>query len=87
MKKNSRKHNDDFASGERNQNNKEKKIQYNYSLLKTNQIPLVGKHSILSALNNKNRKLHYLITTNANYTKWKNVINKLKLIIISLIKM
>ena len=31
--------------------------------LETNQIILSGRHSILSALNNKNRKLYYLLLT------------------------
>ncbi len=56
-----------------------KKKHLSNSLLQTNQIPLVGKHSIISALNNKNRKLHYLITTNTNFSKWKKEINKLNL--------
>ena len=58
---------------------RKKIFQYNNSLLKTNQIPLSGKHAILSALNNKNRKLHYLITTNENQSKWEEEIGKLKL--------
>ena len=58
---------------------KEKKIFQNYNLLKNNKIPIAGKHSILSALNNKNRKLHYLITNDKNFSKWKEEINKLKL--------
>ena len=33
----------------------------------------------MSALNNKNRKLHYLITTDTNVSKWKDEINKFKL--------
>ena len=78
MKRNSKKHNNYFANVETNQKNKEKNYLSN-SLLRTNQIPLVGKHSILTALNNKNRKLHYLITTNTNFSKWKKEINKLKL--------
>ena len=82
MKRNSKKHNDYFANVESNQKIKIKKnYRFNYSLLKNNQIPIAGKHSILSALNNKNRKLHYLITTNTNFSKWKDEINKLKLIL------
>ena len=46
---------------------------------KNNQIPIAGRHSILSALNNKNRKLHYLITTNNNLSKWNDELNKLQL--------
>ena len=63
MKKNSKKHKN-FANIEAIQNTKEKKkFQPIKSLLKIKQIPLTGRHAILSALNNKNRKLHYLITT------------------------
>ena len=79
MKRNSKKNNNYFANGEINKKTKEKKIFQNYSLLKTNQIPIAGKHPILSALNNKNRKLHYLITNDRNFSKWKEEINKLKL--------
>ena len=46
------------------------------SVLKTKQILIAGRHSILSALNNKNRRLHSLITTNTNFSKWKDEINK-----------
>ena len=80
MKRNSKKHNNYFVNTKASQNTKEKKkSQFNNSLLKTYQIPLAGKHSILSALKNKNRKLHYLVTTNTNFSKWKNEISKLKL--------
>ena len=79
MKRNSKKINNYFTKCEKNKKTKEKKIFQNYSLLKNNQIPIAGRHSILSALNNKNRKLHYLITTNTNFSKWKDEINKLKL--------
>ena len=79
MKRNSKKNNNYFANGEINKKTKEKKIFQNYSLLKTNQEPIAGKHPILSALNNKNRKLHYLITNDRNFSKWKEEINKLKL--------
>ena len=79
MKRNSKKHNNYFSNVEKNQRTKEKKNQLKYNLLKTNQIPIAGKHSILSALNNKNRKLHYLITTDTNLSKWKDEINKIKL--------
>ena len=78
MKRHSKKKNY-FINDETNKKTKEKKIFQNYSLLKTNQIPISGKHSILSALNNKNRKLHYLITNDTNFLKWKEEINKLKL--------
>ena len=79
MKRNSKKKINYFTNDEINKQTKEKKFFQNYSLLKTNQIPIAGKHSILSALNNKNRKLHYLITTNTNVSKWKDDINKFKL--------
>ena len=80
MKRNSKKINNYFTKTEKNQKTKEKKIdKLNYNLLKNNQIPIAGRHSILSALKNKNRKLHYLITTNTNVSKWKDEINKFKL--------
>jgi 23S rRNA (guanosine2251-2'-O)-methyltransferase len=80
MKKNLKKRNNSFAKIEANQNTKEKKIfQPIKSLSKIKQIPLTGSHTILSALNNKNRKLHYLITTAENHSKWKEKIRKLKL--------
>ena len=69
MKKNSKKNNNYFANVETSQKTK-KKIKINNGLLKTNQIPIAGIHSIFSALNNKNRKFHYLITTNTNLSKW-----------------
>ena len=47
--------------------------------LKINQIPIAGKHSILSALNNKKRKLYYLVTTKENFSKWSEEVSKLKL--------
>ena len=49
------------------------------SFLKKNQIPIAGKHSILSAIKNKNRKLHYLVTTKEDYSTWFEEISKLKL--------
>ena len=80
MKRNSKKINNFFKKSEKNQKTIEKKnFHYNYTSLKNNQIPIAGRHSILSALNNKNRKLHYLITTNTNFSKWKDEINKFKL--------
>ena len=79
MKRNSKKDNNNFKNYETNKKSKEKKNFQNYSLLKANQIPIAGKHSILSALSNKNRKLHYLITNDTNFSKWKEEINKLKL--------
>ena len=80
MKKYSKKRNRHFSNIETNQSTKEKKVfQPIQILLKINQIPLAGKHPILSALKNKNRKLHYLITTNENLSKWEEKICKLKL--------
>ena len=79
MKKNPKKNNNYFINDEINKKNREKKNFQSYSLLKINQIPIAGKHSILSALSNKNRKLHYLITNDTNFSKWKEEINKLKL--------
>ena len=79
MKKNPKKNNNYFINDEINKKNREKKNFDSYSLLKINQIPIAGKHSILSALSNKNRKLHYLITNDTNFSKWKAEINKLKL--------
>ena len=79
MKRNSKKNNNYFSNVETNKKSKEKNFRFNNSLLKPNQLILVGKHPILSALNNNKRILHYLITIDANYSKWKDVINKLKL--------
>ena len=79
MKRNSKKNNNYFSDVETKKRSKEKNFQFNNILLKTNQILLVGKHPTLSALNNNKRKLHYLITIDTNYSKWKDVINKLKL--------
>ena len=67
-----------FANAETDQKTK-KKFKINNGSLKTNQILIAGTHSIFSALRNKNRKHHYLITTNTNLPKWKDEINKLKL--------
>ena len=71
MKRNSKKIDNHFTKVEKNRTTKEKKFfHFNYNSLKNNQIPIAGRHSILSALNNKNRKLHYIITTNTNASKW-----------------
>ena len=78
MKRNTQKKNSHFANAETGKKAK-KKFKINNGLLKTNQIPIAGTHSIFSALKNKNRKFHYLITTNTNLPKWKDEINKLKL--------
>ena len=80
MKRNKKKFNNHFTKAEKNKATKEKKFfHFNYTSLKKNQIPIAGKHSILSALNNKNRELHYIITTNTNVSKWKDEIDKFKL--------
>ena len=80
MKKNSKNRNKYFDNIETKQNNKEKNIfQSNQRHIKINQIPLTGRHSILSALKNKNRKLHYLITSKAHYLTWEKEIIRLKL--------
>ena len=80
MKQNSKNQNRYNAHVETNKIVKRKTRLYsNSNILKTNQIPLAGKHSILSALKNKSRKLHYLITTNENFSKWTEEISKLKL--------
>jgi len=80
MKKNLKKRNRHLLNINTNQNIKEKKIfQPVKNLLKIKQVLLAGRHVILSALNNKNRKLHCLITTNENYPKWEEQIRKLKL--------
>jgi len=47
--------------------------------LENNQIILSGKHSILSALKNKNRKLYYLLLTEESSLFWKEQIKVLNL--------
>ena len=42
--------------------------------LKSNQLVLYGNHAVLSALQNKQRKLHYLISTKENYMQWEKSI-------------
>ena len=79
MKRNSKKYNTYFDNIKTNQKTEKKFFQNNNGVLKTNQLIIVGRHSVLSALNNKNRKLHYLITTNTSYSKWNDEINQLKL--------
>lgn len=54
--------------------------------LQTNQIILSGKHSILSALKNKNRKLYYLILTEESSIFWKEQIQVLNLSLVIKIK-
>ena len=78
MKRNSKKNDNHFANIETRQKTR-KFFKLNNNILKTNQILIAGVHSVFSALNNENRKLHYLITTKTNFSKWKDEINKLKL--------
>ena len=69
-----------FPSRDTKQRIKEKvNFESKNIFFKNNLIPLAGKHSILSAIQNKNRKLHYLITTKENYSAWFEEISKLKL--------
>lgn len=63
------------------ENNSSKKLK-----LQTNQIILSGKHSILSALKNKNRKLYYLILTEESSKFWKEQIQVLNLSLVIKIK-
>ena len=68
---------------------KSKRVENNSSnklKLQTNQIILSGKHSILSALKNKNRKLYYLILTEESSKFWKEQIQVLNLSIVIKIK-
>ena len=61
---------------------KSKRVENNSSnklKLQTNQIILSGRHSILSALNNKNRKLYYLLLTKESSLFWKEHIKVLNL--------
>ena len=61
---------------------KQKRVENNSSnrlKLETNQIILSGKHSILSALKNKNRKLYYLLLTEESSLFWKEQIKVLNL--------
>ena len=80
MRQNSKKHNKHNIKFETNQKTKVKiNFQLNSIFLKINQIPIAGKHAILSALNNKKRKLYYLTTTKENFSKWSEEVRKLKL--------
>ncbi len=54
--------------------------------LKPNQLVLYGNHAVLSALQNKKRKLHYLISTKENYIQWEKSIKDLGLKIEIIIK-
>ena len=61
---------------------KPKRVENNSSnelKLETNQIILSGRHSILSALNNKNRKLYYLLLTKESSLFWEEQIKVLNL--------
>ena len=61
---------------------KPKRVENNSSnrlKLETNQIILSGKHPILSALKNKNRKLYYLLLTEDSSLFWKEQIKVLNL--------
>ena len=61
---------------------KPKRVENNSSnklKLETNQITLSGRHSILSALKNKNRKLYYLLITKESSLFWKEQIKVLNL--------
>lgn len=59
---------------------------YNKLKLETNQIILSGRHSVLSALNNKNRKLYYLLLTKESSLFWKEQIKVLNLSLVIKIK-
>ena len=68
---------------------KPKRVENNSSnklKLKTNQIILSGRHSILSALKNKNRKLYYLLLTEESSPFWKEQIKVLNLSLVIKIK-
>ena len=68
---------------------KSKRVENNSSnklKLQTNQIILSGKHSILSALKNKNRKLYYIILTEESSKFWKEQIQVLNLSLVIKIK-
>ena len=61
---------------------KPKRVENNSSnklKLETNQIILSGRHSILSALKNKKRKLYYLLITKESSLFWKEQIKVLNL--------
>ena len=61
-------------NSKRVENNSSKKLK-----LQSNQIILSGRHSILSALNNKDRKLYYLLLTKESSLFWKEQIKVLNL--------
>ena len=70
-------------------NRKSKRVENNSSKklkLQTNQIILSGKHSILSALKNKNRKLYYLLITEESSLFWREQIKVLNLNLVIKIK-
>ena len=47
--------------------------------LKPNQLIISGNHAVLSALQNKHRKLHYLVSTKSHYIQWEKSIKDLGL--------
>ena len=68
-------------NSKRVENNSSKKLK-----LQSNQIILSGKHSVLSALKNKNRKLYYLLVTEESSLFWKEQIKVLNLNLVIKIK-
>ena len=68
-------------NSKRVENNSSKKLK-----LQSNQIILSGKHSVLSALKNKNRKLYYLLVTEESSPFWKEQIKVLNLFLVIKIK-
>jgi len=68
-------------NSKRVENNSSKKLK-----LQSNQIILSGKHSVLSALKNKNRKLYYLLVTEESSLFWKEKIKVLNLNLVIKIK-
>jgi len=59
-----------------------KRIENNLSkkfVLKPNQIVLSGKHSILSAIKNRDRKLHYLLLTQESALFWQEQLQNLNI--------
>ena len=70
-------------------NRKSKRVENNSSKklkLQTNQIILSGRHSILSALKNKNRKLYSLLLTEESSLFWREQIKVLNLSLVIKIK-
>ena len=70
-------------------NRKSKRVENNSSKklkLQTNQIILSGRHSILSALKNKNRKLYSLLLTEESSLFWREQIKVLNISLVIKIK-